>query len=49
MLALEGVHPRVMRELAGHASPTMSLKVCAHANLDAKREAMDALGRSLAS
>ena len=43
-LALKGVHPKVMQELAGHASSQITMDIYTHVNMDAKREAADALG-----
>lgn len=37
MLALDGVHPKVMQELAGHSDPTMAMRIYTHVNLDATR------------
>lgn len=39
MLALQGVHPRVMQEIAGHANFSTTMNIYAHVNIDAKREA----------
>ena len=41
MLAQEGVHPKVMQELAGHASATITMDIYTHVNMDQKREAAD--------
>ncbi len=37
-LAEEGVHPKVMQELAGHYSSQVTMDIYAHVNMDAKRE-----------
>ena len=46
MLALEGVHPRLMQELAGHSDPQTSMKVYTHVNLEAKRQAVSTLSKA---
>lgn len=43
MLAQQGVHPKVMQELAGHASATITMDICTHVNMDQKREATDVM------
>ena len=43
MLAREGIHPRVMQELAGHADPRITMEIHTHVNMDSKREAGDAV------
>lgn len=43
MLAQQGVHPKVMQELAGHASATITMDIYTHVNMDQKREAADAV------
>lgn len=48
-LALKGVHPKVMQELAGHASSQITMDIYTHVNMDAKREAADALGTLFAA
>ena len=40
LLAEEGVYPKVMQELAGHYSSQITMDVCTHVNMDAKREAV---------
>lgn len=40
LLAEEGVHPKVMQELAGHYSSQLTMDVYTHVNMDAKREAV---------
>ena len=40
-LALKGVHPKVMQELAGHASSEITMEIYTHVNMDAKRAAAD--------
>ena len=34
------MHPKVMQELVGHYSSQITMDVCTHANMDAKREAV---------
>lgn len=43
MLALEGVHPRVMQDLAGHSDSRTTMEIYTHVNMDQKRSAADAL------
>lgn len=43
VLAVNGVHPKVMQELAGHARMATTLEIYTHVNMDAKREAMRAV------
>lgn len=43
MLAMSGVHPKVMQELAGHYSSQITMDIYTHVNMDAKRNAMEAL------
>ena len=43
MLAQQGVHPKVMQELAGHASATITMDIYTHVNMDQKREAADVM------
>ncbi len=40
-LALRGVHPKVMQELAGHASSEITMEIYTHVNMEAKRAAAD--------
>jgi len=40
LLAEEGVHPKVMQELVGHYTSQITMDVCTHVNMDAKREAV---------
>lgn len=42
-LAVNGVHPKIMQELAGHARMATTLEIYTHVNMDAKREAMRAV------
>ena len=49
MLAIEGVHPKVMQELAGHSDPQTAMQVYTHVNLDAKRQAIDTLSRAFSA
>ncbi len=39
------MHPKVMQELAGHYSSQITMDVCAHVNMDAKREAVAAVSK----
>lgn len=41
MLAEQGVHPKVMQELAGHANAQITMDIYTHVNMDQKREAAD--------
>ena len=45
MLALSGVHPKVMQELAGHYSSQITMDIYTHVNMDAKREAVAAVSK----
>lgn len=45
LLALSGVHPKVMQELAGHRSSKITMDIYAHVNMDAKRKAMAAVSK----
>lgn len=47
MLALNGVHPKVMQELAGHSDPQTTMQIYTHVNLDAKRSAADVFDHAL--
>ena len=47
MLALEGVHPKVMQELAGHASSQITMEVYTHVNMKAKAKAASIVERAL--
>lgn len=38
-LALKGVHPKIMQELAGHASSSITMEIYTHVNMDVKRQA----------
>ena len=40
LLALNGVHPKVMQELAGHYSSQITMDIYTHVNMDAKKEAV---------
>ena len=46
MLALSGVHPKVMQELAGHYSSQITMDIYTHVNMDAKREAVAAVSKA---
>lgn len=48
MLALSGVHPKVMQELAGHYSSQITMDIYTHVNMDAKREAVAAVSKAFA-
>ena len=41
MLAEEGVHPKVMQQLAGHASSKTTMDIYTHVNMAVKRAAAD--------
>lgn len=43
LLAINGVHPKVMQELAGHYSSQISMDIYTHVNIDSKREAVAAV------
>lgn len=45
LLAEEGVHPKVMQELAGHYGSQITMDVYAHVNMDADRELVAAVSR----
>jgi len=45
LLALNGVHPKVMQELAGHYSSQITMDIYTHVNMDAKRDAVAAVSR----
>jgi integrase len=45
LLAEEGVHPKVMQELAGHYSSQITMDIYTHVNMDAKREAVEAVSK----
>lgn len=47
MLAINGVHPKVMQELAEHADIQTTMNVYTHVNLDAKRQVVDVLDKAL--
>lgn len=49
MLAMSGVHPKVMQELAGHYSSQITMDIYTHVNMDAKRDAMKAVSRKFMS
>ena len=48
MLALSGVHPKVMQELAGHYSSQITMDIYTHVNMDAKRDAVAAVSKAFA-
>ncbi|MEG1751301.1 MAG: tyrosine-type recombinase/integrase, partial [Raoultibacter sp.] len=39
MMAMAGVHPKVMQELAGHASSQTTMDIYSHVNMSAKKAA----------
>ncbi len=41
MLAAQGVHPKVMQELAGHSNSKTTMDIYTHVNMDLKRGAAD--------
>lgn len=43
LLAFNGVHPKVMQALAGHASSKITMDIYTHVNMDAKRSALAAV------
>jgi integrase len=43
VLLIEGVPPHVVREIVGHADIGVTMQIYAHASLDERRRAMDAL------
>ena len=43
LLAIKGVHPKVMQELAGHYSSQISMDIYTHVNMESKREAVAAV------
>lgn len=45
LLAEEGVHPKVMQEVAGHYSSQIMMDIYAHVNTDAKRDAVAAVSK----
>ena len=45
LLALSGVHPKVMQELAGHYSSQITMDIYTHVNMDAKRDAVEAVSK----
>lgn len=45
LLAESGVHPKVMQELAGHSSSQITMDIYTHVNLQAKREAVEAVSK----
>lgn len=49
MLAVAGVHPKVMQELAGHSSCAITMDIYTHVNMDSKRQAADTLAKALAA
>lgn len=45
LLAVNGVHPKVMQELAGHYSSQITMDIYTHVNMDQKRSAMEAVSK----
>lgn len=43
---MNGVHPKVMRELAGHHNSQIAMDIYTHVNMDAKREAVAAVSKA---
>lgn len=43
LLAERGVHPKVMQQLAGHASFQITMEIYTHVHMGAKRDAVDAV------
>lgn len=43
MLAMSGVHPKVMQELAGHYSSQITMDIYTHVSMEAKRAAVEAV------
>ena len=43
LAAAQGVHPAVMMHLAGHKSPTITMRIYTHVNMESKREALEAM------
>ena len=41
MLAAQGVHPKVMQELAGHSNSAITMEIYTHVNIEQKRGAAD--------
>ena len=49
MLALEGVHPKVMQELAGHSNSQTTMDIYTHVNMSQKRCAAEVIESSMTS
>ena len=47
MLAAEGVHPKVMQQLAGHSNSKTTMDIYTHVNMDQKRGAADLVQQAL--
>lgn len=45
LLAMNGVHPKVMQELAGHYSSQITMDIYTHVNMDSKRAAVAAVSK----
>ena len=45
MLAMGNVHPKVMQELTGHYSSQITMDIYTHVNMDAKRQAVEAVSK----
>lgn len=43
LLAINGVHPKIMQELAGHYSSQITMDIYTHVNMDSKRKAIAAV------
>lgn len=49
MLAAEGVHPKVIQDLAGHACFSTTMDIYTHVNMDQKLCAVDAIESAMTS
>ena len=47
LLDINGMHPKIMQELAGHYSSQITMDIYTHVNMDSKREAIAALSGTL--
>ena len=46
LAARQGVHPSVMKKLAGHSTARITMEIYTHANMNAQREAMKAIQKA---
>lgn len=46
-LARTGVHSKVMQAMAGHANCAITMDICTHTDMTAKRDAAEALARTM--